>query len=205
MNTLDIIKHLEHIVQTHSNIGVLSSGGLDSSVLIFLLLKLSQEHHINNKIKIFTVPRVDGSKNHSAEILSYLNNEFNIQLEHNIVGNINHSDPARQVVSGIIDALNDKSLDIVLAADTKMPDFEVIPGQANPVRVRGTMKRYDQPFFDYTKDYTVKLGIDYKLDEIFRRSHSCVVLDHGRCNHCWWCKERVWAFEKNNYADPGLN
>lgn len=205
MDTENIIKHLELIVDSYKNIGVLSSGGLDSSVLLFLLLKLSEERKTNNKIKVFTVPRIDGSKNHSSSIVDFLNKKFNIQIEHKIVGDIKLKEPARQVVSGITAALNDTSLDIVLAADTKMPDFEVIPGEPNPVRVRGHMPRYDQPFFNYTKDYTVKLAIENNLDEIFLRSHSCVTLDHGRCNQCWWCKERSWAFAQNNYIDPGTN
>jgi len=94
---------------------------------------------------------------------------------------------------------------MILTADTKIPDFQLIPDQPNPVRVKGKVPRFDQPFFDYTKDYTVNLGINHGLDEIFCLSHSCVVLQKGRCDSCWWCKEREWAFFKNNYTDPGLN
>ena len=153
MNTSIIIQHLENIVSSNKNIGVLCSGGLDSGVLIFLLLKLSKEKNTDNRIKIFTVPRIDDSLVHSTAIVFYLQEKFNIQLE----------------------------------------------------RVRGNMLNYDQPFFDYTKDYTVKLGIDNRADEIFQISHSCVTLTKGRCNTCWWCKEREWAFFKNNYTDPGTN
>ena len=203
MNTSIIIQHLENIISSNKNIGVLCSGGLDSGVLIFLLLKLSKEKNTDNRIKIFTVPRIDDSLVHSTAIVFYLQEKFNIQLEHVAVGNIKFPDASRQIISGIFEALGDRSLNMVLAADTKVPDFELITGQQNPERVRGKMLNYDQPFFDYTKDYTVKLGIDNGADEIFQISHSCVTLTKGKCNTCWWCKEREWAFFKNNYTDPG--
>lgn len=205
MDTSKILTDLERILGSYKNIGVMSSGGLDSSVLIFLLLKLSRELNTGNKIKIFTIPKVDGAKDHSLSIISYLNDTFDTELKQTTVGDLTLKHPALQTISGICSALNDLSLNILLTADTKVPDFEIIPGKRNPERTRGSFNRYDQPFFDYTKDYIVQLGIENGSDEIFRRSHSCIMLSQGRCNECWWCKEREWAFKQNNYTDPGVN
>jgi hypothetical protein len=205
IDTGGIIQHLENIVVSSKNIGVLGSGGLDSGVLIFLLLQLSSNKGINNRIKVFTVPRIDDSKIHATSIVHYLEQKFNRNLGHTIIGDITLPTASQQIVSGISTALKDQSLDIILTADTKVPDFELIPDQPNPTRVRGHVARFDQPFFNYTKDHTVNLGITFEVDEIFRLSHSCVVLQKGRCNSCWWCKEREWAFFKNNYSDPGTN
>ena len=39
------------------------------------------------------------------------------------------------------------------------------------------------------------------IDDIKQVTHSCVTRDRGRCNTCFWCQERAWAFDYNAQLD----
>jgi len=69
------------------------------------------------------------------------------------------------------------------------------------------------PFRDLTKDETmnilVEMGKSDVLRELGRRTRSCILppenLGHpGRCNFCFWCKERAWAFNRAGVEDLGV-
>jgi len=61
-----------------------------------------------------------------------------------------------------------------------------------------------QPFADYTKDFLVRLAWELGiLDDVAEFSHSCVEQIRGRCNECFWCNERSWAFQEADLSDIG--
>ena len=61
-----------------------------------------------------------------------------------------------------------------------------------------------QPFADFTKDFLVRLAWELDIvDDVAEFSHSCVELIRGRCNECFWCKERQWAFQEADLSDIG--
>lgn len=56
-----------------------------------------------------------------------------------------------------------------------------------------------KPFFDITKKDIAEMYCDLKiLDNLFPITRSCEDLKtvKGHCGKCWWCEERLWAFER---------
>jgi hypothetical protein len=197
----EILKNLENVMNNHKNIGLLISGGFDSTLLSYLAHSYRRENNTNNTFEFFTVPRYDDSTIHAERIINYLYKEFDVSWPWHIVG-----DPdlhfTQQVASGIREVLltdNYLNIDMLLTGDNIIPP----KWATGPPRKRGEHPRLYKPFFDYTKDTMVQLAIDMNLTEIMTITHTCTESKTLRCNMCWQCKERAWAFKKCNYTDPG--
>jgi len=189
-----IIEDIESIIQTHNTIGVFISGGLDSAILAKLLLDTKQKLNTTNKIVFYTVPRTDDSFTHARRILKFIGHDNTISQ----VGN-HKTHHSRQVLSGIIEALEDDSVNIFLLGDTSNP----VALPEGPIRIKSDNIRVHQPFFDYTKDEVIQLAIDLEYTELFNQTHTCTESKTLRCSNCWQCRERAWAFTKLNYIDTG--
>jgi len=87
---MDIPEHLNHI-------GVMLSGGMDSTLLLFLILEKLSSLEKNISLTVFNVPKND-SKTHSRKIVNFIENKYNrsinlihlgdITLTHNKVINV---------------------------------------------------------------------------------------------------------------------
>lgn len=200
MNTA-ILESLVGIVKTHKRIGLFVSGGFDSTLLTYLIHDIRQKLGTNNDITFFTIPRYDDSTVHAERIVKFIDGRFNTTpTKHVSVGdpNLHHS---KQVLSGIVETLKGTDFDVLLLGDNTVPPEIEVPG--GPIRVKSNTERVIQPFFDLTKDQTIQLAIDLGLTEIMEMSHTCTESLTLRCNICWQCRERAWAFKKCNYTDPG--
>lgn len=63
----------------------------------------------------------------------------------------------------------------------------------------GKNKNIYSPFFNIDKKYISNIYSELKIvDTIFSVTRSCedLTLTAGHCGKCWWCEERLWAFNK---------
>lgn len=178
--------------------GFFISGGFDSAVLLYACCLIHEQENLPSRFEVFTVPRHDDSIVHSARIVDWINKRFNINLTTTSVGNpdLHHS---RQVYSGAEDAWN--LVDHLVFGDTA--NVPHIPD--GPVRYpyQGGDDKVIQPFMNNYKDKVIQLALELNLTELADITHSCTSSKTLRCNHCWQCKERAWAFAANNYIDTG--
>lgn len=171
------------------------SGGFDSSLLAYLVFTHVREIKFDGQITVFVVPRHDGSVNHVSRVLNVL--PSGIKYHHKIVGNpdLHHS---RQVWSGMIEA--SAFSDVLWIADTKNP-HHLIGGPNRPVIFRNNEYH---PFLNYNKTITVQIAHHLQiLDLISNVSHTCTERVNERCEICWQCRERSWAFESLDLIDTG--
>lgn len=191
-----IEQQLIKILSSKKSVGLLASGGFDSTVLLYLCIGISRRENLYTKIRIFTVPRHDGSIDHAIRIVNWMNKKFNTKLNITLVGDpdLHHS---RQVLSGLMDA--ERECDYLLLGDTTNPEH-LLNG---PDRIKSPVDQFVQPFFDFTKKDIVKLAQDIGFHEAAEIAHTCTESKLLRCNNCWQCQERAWAFKANNIVDPG--
>ena len=188
------------------HLGVMFSGGADSSILLYLIHKQNIEENKNCKIVPYSVSRRPGTIAHTTNVLNYLKSYFNIELPDVIyVGDadVHHS---KFVGSGMKDALLKYKADILLTGTTKNPDIQLETTFTYPARentIRTDIRQH--PFFNYDKAFVISLYYQYKIEEMLKLTHSCCMKVAGRCNECFFCKERAWAFSKLNLIDPGTN
>jgi hypothetical protein len=180
-----------------SRYGIMLSGGLDSAVLLYLILDESPT--IN--IQPFTIPKHDGALLYIENILSYMEGKFNITLPKSIlVGNpdLYHS---AQGPSAVKEIKTKYAIDHLFFGSNRNPPITITGN--NPVRISPTNNSILCPFFDLYKTDIVQFAIDCNAQELFNITHTCTEQQQGRCNNCWQCQERAWAFNKLNLTDTG--
>lgn len=216
----NILVDLENLIKNNKIIGITVSGGVDSTLLAYLLHDIKYKTNSDVTLKFFCVPRPDDSMIHAQRIVDYIDQHFNQtpSIIHQVgSGDLHHS---KQVRSGMIEALQNYELDILLQAVTKNPEscdppeylqnyrygeFKEPDGTPynGPIRVKPQHPKVVSPFWDVTKAEIVRLIKELNLTEIPTITHTCTGSKSLRCNQCWQCCERAWAFAKNNLIDTG--
>jgi len=192
---------------TNNRYGILLSGGLDSAVLLYLLLLTNKE--IN--IQPFTIPKVDGSYLYVKDILNYFEDQFNVSIPDTIhVGNpsVHHTLQSKTAVIEILE--NFPHIDQIYFATNQNPthsfDYSTYPTGGFPNRVKGPEHpKIQMPFIDMYKDEILKFVFDNKQEELLFLTHTCTEQKTGRCGQCFQCNERQWAFDQLGKIDPGVS
>lgn len=188
------------IVENDQKIGVMLSGGLDSAIMFYLLIK----HNPKSNIQCFTIPKKDGAINYADPIIEHYNNKFKTNFSKTItVGNPNvyHR---YQSTTAVIDIFKNYVVDILyIGINKNPPELENLPGA--PVRDSESKdSRIIFPFSGMLKSDILKILFDEKQEHLINLTHSCTEQVYGRCMNCWQCKERMWAFSKLNKIDTGV-
>jgi 7-cyano-7-deazaguanine synthase in queuosine biosynthesis len=180
--------------------GIMLSGGFDSAVLLDMMI----ENGYANNLQPFTIPKVDGSHVHATNVINHYNQKYNISLPPTInVGDITvyHRQMSTTAWHDINDNHRDKCDVLFNALNQVHP--EVADGR-HPDRTRSEPNdRIKLPFVDLYKTHIVDFMFERKLEAIMPITHSCTERPDTRCNVCWQCGERAWAFTKLNQVDTG--
>ena len=191
--TLNIYLH-----PIRKRIGVLVSGGMDSALLYYLLVKLNVEQSLTHTITPYTILRKDGSPQYAQIIIDYVHDLFKLpHVTTQVVGDPTLPESI-QVESGCTDGLKKANV-IYLGLIEELSAFTI--GWRDPVKWRETDTRL-YPFKDLNKSHVVDLIIQFKQEKLFELTHSCNM--PGKCNNCNGCNERRWGFEQMGYSDPGI-
>ena len=194
-------------VNTTFRYGIMLSGGLDSAILYYLILKENK----NLKLQPFTIPKHDGSHLYVDAILKYFENYFDIKLPTAIhVGNpdVYHADQSTVAVKEIFKKYTD--IDFLFFATNQNPthsfDYSNYPINGVPNRVvESTHSKVLMPFIKMYKTDILKILFDNQQEPLMTLTHSCTEIKTGRCGQCFQCNERAWAFQQLNQIDTGIS
>ncbi len=206
-----IVSHVKVDVPRDKKIAVLVSGGWDSAVLWYLVKRTCMDR--NQECNAFTVPKLDGAEHYANRVLEWSSERLGHALmKTTIVGDISSDNPSDYVTSGGYEIWNEGLGEHIFSAvNAYPPDQRSMMADGYPLPNDRFVKTEEhhaltQPFAELTKDKIVQLAFDIGIaHEIAPITHSCTELDRGRCNNCWWCKEREWAFKVIGQDDIGEN
>jgi hypothetical protein len=188
------------ITQIDKQYGILLSGGLDSSILLYLLIK-------NNpiiKIQPFTIDKSDDAYLYADPIIEHFNNKFNLSIPKTIVvgdPTVHHREQNRTAVKEIFEKYPVDTL--YIGINQNPPELNLLPG-APKRAIRSPHPKIVFPFVDLYKHDILKFMYDDNQEDLINITHSCAGQKYGRCNICWQCTERDWAFKQLNKKDTGL-
>ena len=180
-------------------VGVLVSGGMDSALLYYLLVKLNAESGFIYKITPYTIIREQGSIEYAQPIVDYVNELFGLPATIIETVGDNTLSEQYQVESGCKDVLIKSNL-IYLGLIEELEIHTI--GWRPPIKWKETENRL-YPFKDLNKSHIVDLIFQFKQEKLFELSHTCN-MPGPRCGACNGCNERRWGFEQMGYADPGI-
>jgi hypothetical protein len=178
-------------------VGVLVSGGMDSALLYYLLVKLNFEQGFTHKITPYTILRKDGSCRFAQDVIDYVHRQFGLtSTSTEVVG-----DPTLhenlQVESGCADVLKKENI-IYLGLIEEMAAFTI--GWRDPIKWEETDTRL-YPLKNLNKSHIVDLIYYFNQEPLFELTHSCNM--PGKCGSCNGCNERQWGFDQLDKIDPG--
>jgi 7-cyano-7-deazaguanine synthase in queuosine biosynthesis len=195
--------------------GISCSGGADSSLLLYFLMKYS-----NDKIYILST----GNKAKQFKNVTITNNVIQkcIKLTRNM--NIEHHSTYcdKQSLNNLFDKLEyyrkNKLIDIFHTGITANPPRHITDtffhetgetADRDPTVERKVLL-YDNtiytPWCNIDKKKLAQIYREYNLiDKLFAHTRSCEWEDEseknkdpglGHCGICWWCQEREWGFDQ---------
>jgi 7-cyano-7-deazaguanine synthase in queuosine biosynthesis len=192
-----------------SNIGINFSGGADSSLLLYILMK-----KLCQKIYIFTY--VSNLKGRSTAKISVDVIEKCIQLTGN--SNIEHYVSYHDTLNNETfikfsnKYLSSGEISNIYTGVTSAPpkhincnfSYSDIINERDADFVRRTyIKEYHwhMPFTNIDKSVIKNLYDYFEItDTLFPVTRSCEILNRSNylnhCGECWWCNERKWAFDR---------
>lgn len=202
MKILSRLDQKEIVVDTQQSVpyGIMLSGGLDSAVLLYLMLKDCP----TASIQPFYIAKHDGSHNYIPGIISYLENVFQAKLPKPI--QVGTPDIHHTVINqtGIREALikypNIRYLYIGINQNPPQPWGN--PNWIFPVRpTENTNPRLVMPFMMLYKTHIVDILLQENQRELLKLSHTCTEQPVGNCGVCFQCGEREWALEQLGVQD----
>jgi len=202
---MKIIKISKTIIHFHQGpIGISCSGGVDSSVLLYILMK-----YVKDPIHIFTC--ASKLKNYttvksSTEVIRKC---IELTNNNNVTHHIRYVD--EQTFENLFYPQQYSLINVMYTGVTLNPPEAVTDNfkekSAEDERNPGTIKSFYKqtskltymPFANIDKKeiYNIYKELDL-LQSLYPLTRSCEDLNllEGHCGQCWWCEERLWAFNK---------
>ena len=195
---------LIELPEEKKRIGVMLSGGADSALLLYMIAKEQFLHNTDHDIIPLTIARSDGAILYSPGIVDYINNFFGMNIPQPVqIGkpDLPHKDVVRL---GVVAAFAKHKLDYVYLGETQLPPDPVL----GVYPVRSQQSPHQQvilPFVGLYKTHVIDMYYTLRQEELLKLTHSCTERTIWRCDECFNCSERAWAFNKLNRTDPGSN
>jgi hypothetical protein len=179
------------------SIGVMLSGGMDSAVLLFLILKEILETSSLIKLLVFNVPNdLTDARFHSRQVVNFLEKKFSISIKllHLGDGGLPHTRMVTEPAKLIVET---KLVDVLFSGTNQNPPIDVGaqgPQRRNPKKYIPPFLKF--PFLDLHKTHILEIYRQFDLLELAAITQSCTQLPRGKCGLCFQCIERQWAFDE---------
>ena len=175
-------------MQNLDKVAVTFSGGMDSTLLLYMLIKDKEERGLNTEIHCFTATQV-GTKIHSQNILALP--EFAGKVIHHTDVN----NPIDESVKPMIQQLLDDGW-FVYCATNAVPLEEI--GGRYPQRPKKNPDNtnLNLPFAFLFKYHIVAAYYELGIQHVIPATHTCTQIEYGECGECYACREKKWGFSK---------
>jgi 7-cyano-7-deazaguanine synthase in queuosine biosynthesis len=187
------------------NVGISMSGGVDSSILFYILMKYAK-----GPITIFSC---GNGRTNNQEIEGALRvvNYVLKKIPRYDISFHSHWEQHKQTTNALNENLIRKlEVSVIYTGFTTPPpenailnyDTEACYGGRREPGVKYETYHRDgkiyMPFANIDKKGIAKLYKELQVEDLYAVTRSCesLTLIGGHCGQCWWCKERIWAFGK---------
>ena len=196
------------------NIGIFCSGGADSSILLYILMK-----YTDNNITVFTL----GNQQKDHRNITVAENVINKcqeltgrNVSNHIVKKVEKQTKEEIFNPDFLNYVDNGTLDIMYTGFTTNPPDNITENfkQESDLTVRSpNIKRpywhrnntVYTPFSNIDKSVIAQMYTELVVrDSLYPVTRSCeweigmggTDPGLGHCGDCWWCEERIWAFSE---------
>lgn len=179
------------IPQDCTHINILFSGGADSSLLTYLLLKQYPEipvvlHYMRN-------PKFPQQTIHADKVHAWLCSKFDKPVFKNIWG--------KAYIRVAAESILREFPGYLFSGCNKVPENAftpriIIPDDTPPVRGPAYSAHHLRPFIDLLKTEIYQIYVREHILDLWNLTYSCGYNGLEPCNGCFFCMERNWAMQK---------
>ena len=177
-------------------IHLLFSGGVDSTLLLYLLL-LQKQHRPDLEIKCHGLLMSKRSIKFTrcSKILDVLEQKFKVKIPFQ---NFDRKFILREFAEMIMSV----EPGYVFSGCNKVLYFLeptiYVEGDTPPIRGNAFNKFHIRPFIDMDKSQIISYYYKYNILDIFDMTYSCGFNTNTPCGNCYFCLERSWGLENCN-------
>jgi len=210
-------------LDSNSTLGIWVSGGVDSSLLCYLLAKKIKTENIPFKLQTVTIPKRP-TDTHHLSVIDFIKKDLNCNdiFCDPIIYNTDHDNYTQSFQQVNEENVINGKYKYIYSGINQTPDYEsyndiwtayeelenLRSSDANKLlAISGVILHEDKfvefgeirPFFNLNKKHIASLYKEHNLlDTLFPLTVSCNTIEYtnGHCGECWFCKERFWGFGK---------
>lgn len=179
------------------NSAIFCSGGIDSSILLYILL------YAGVQPKILFFENAHSNKNALQNVLNFIQKELKLDFELGIETLVRDIDSSHDLKSDAIK--NSNKADFIYSGATKNPTYDdlgsnptlLFPNRPTPELVKKT--NFILPFIDLDKRFTVQLYKQLGIEKMLLLTHTCTEQTVSECGLCFACAEKQWALTENEF------
>jgi hypothetical protein len=191
---------LEISLPDYKKIGICVSGGIDSTLLYYLLLKEKYDTNSDHEIIPIVVHRKEGSKIYARPVVKQINQIFGTTNPVYRLG-VTTLPEAQQVASAVEQAYKILKADVVYVGVISNREEHTVGFESVVIP---TIKRFYTPFLYLEKSHVVDIYYQLGIQSLLEHTHSCDQSETEQCGTCNGCRERTWGFAQIGQLDPRL-
>jgi tRNA(Ile)-lysidine synthase TilS/MesJ len=168
----------------------LLSGGVDSTLLLFLLMKQRAITEIKIPIKCFIMSSPTTAH---TKVISWISSYFNEEIPYQIMPKYFIREAVKNILS-IEPGYVYSGCNLVL--ENEFTPTRYLRGDTPPVRGDAYSEHHIRPFIDIAKDELIKEYENLGILDLLKITVSCGISDDP-CGECYFCLERQWGINKS--------
>lgn len=179
-------------------IAVLYSGGADSTLLYYLVIKSIIDHCSDKTLDLLIVDRHNNPIDKAKILYQKVKTHINDNISNLKIIAVSNDTPGHLQVLKTVEQVQD-DYDVILWGVNQYPDDASIrPKKDYTV----TFSKYinhtklQLPFADLKKVDIIKMFLELGLEDILNNTHSCGNPGNMPCGECFNCRERIWAYNQ---------
>jgi 7-cyano-7-deazaguanine synthase in queuosine biosynthesis len=178
-------------------INVLITGGVDSTLVLYLLLREVSEKKVHIPVHTYNFLCTHqslqrASRNSVSNILHWLDAEFSIPITHK---DVNRKRWIRNMAEDVLITEGGYVYSgCNLVVTNQFTPTIWIENDTPPVRGDAFSEKHLRPLINIDKIDILKLYKKYNIMNLFELTHSCGV-STTPCGGCYFCMERQWALD----------
>jgi hypothetical protein len=176
-------------------IGVMVSGGIDSTIIYYLLQYLKKKENTNHYIRPLMVPRHEGSTLYAKPMVNHVHQLLGLPESYPTVVGTDEVPEPKQVESGVVAALKYLKIDTVYIGAIYIRPEHLMDWD-RPITIETNEIKF--PLLHLEKSHVIDLYYKLGIEHILQYTHSCIKNEEVHCGICHGCIERFWGFDQLN-------
>ena len=183
------------IPEDAKQVGVLASGGIDSTIVLYMVIQELKRTNSTLPLRVFTVPFVSCVET-VFRLLSLPEFQYDfLTFEPNIDNGdgLNREKTTPGIRNAVKNSLSFPGI-YVFTGLTSNPD-QLNNTSGVPIRAKTHKENEIIPYQFLLKTHTIATYYALKVEHLLQNTFTCTENKYTACGECYACREKAWAFD----------